>query len=282
VARDTDPIPTTIIHPFRQMFYAFYGDLAKLSSEEEAKFTLSLMETNDYDSSPPYFFDYEVTSLVLLATQRIERVQFRLIVPMHYVYGGFLDPFLDAFHDITNTLKSKHNIYGKNRVKIDFYSIHEDSPFFSFGNIELEAKTPIPNPYLDAAVSVGVKFPTGTKKLFSSKKPDYMAGLYLYKEIGGVALNFNFNMACLSKVEFDDVKSERMLYSYLLSLVYEEYVLEFRHITSPFISPHRSLSSNSNVINLGYRFKNFEFFLSENIAPFYGSPDITFGINYRF
>ncbi len=276
-----EPLFTSIQHPIRLSFYALYPQSTKI----EKQFLLGWYESNDFENENISLIDFEITTLALSYTHPYsDTSSFRIIVPIHYVWGGFMDKPLDWFHDATGLLNgSEHNIYGDNKTyyKIGSY-LDSKGPFGMLGNIQIENTTLLPLAWYGAkyALSAGIKFPTNTKKGFSSKRADFALTFIAQKD----PFLLNLSLLYLGSFHLGSYASSRnFAYSAYLGYQYKKWVIEFRYLSSFFKAKYSTLDSDSNVLNIAYNInKKVRFFVSENLQPFYGSPDFTIGVTYNF
>ncbi len=277
-----EPLFTTINHPIRLAFYNLYPHNTKI----EHKFLLTWSEANDYENEDIYLLDYELASLSFgLQIPLSQEESLRCIVPIHYVYGGFLDGALDWFHDATGLLNGTiHNVYGDNEVHYqinNILSIHK--PYTILGNIEIEYKKRLNfKPFgARSAVAFGIKIPASPKdRGFSSAKMDY--------SIIGIVEKNNF-LANLSVTKLGTIHlgnfavSNKLLYSLYFGYQHHKWLFEYRFVSSAFKSKYSTIDSASNVINIAYDInKHLKAFITENLSPFYGSADFTIGLSYSY
>ena len=277
-----EPLLTTIEHPIRLAFYNLYPNDTKI----EKKLSLTWSEANDYENEDIYLLDYELASLTFsLETPISQDESLRIILPVHHVYGGFLDGVLDWFHDATGLLNGTvHNIYGDNEVHYqigNILSIHK--PYTILGNIEIEYKKRLNfHPFsTNSALAFGIKIPASSKdRGFSSAKVDYSIIGILEKD------NFlaNISITKLGIVHLGNYAvSHKLLYSLYLGYHYKKWLFEYRFISSAFKSRYSTLDSPSNVVNIAYSInKHMRAFVTENLSPFYGSADFTIGLSYTY
>ena len=277
-----EPLLTTIEHPIRLAFYNLYPNDTQITH----RVSLTWSEANDYENEDIYLLDYEIASLTLGIEHPINSdATFRLILPIHHIYGGFLDRALDWFHDATGLLNGTvHNIYGDNEVHYqigNILSIH--SPYTILGNIDLEYKKRLPyKPFgATSALLLGIKIPGSPKdKGFSSAKTDYSLIGIIEKD----NLLANISITRLGKLHLGaDAVSKKLLYSLYLGYQYKKWLFEYRFISSAFHSRYTTLDSCSNVVTVSYKVhKQLRAFITENLSPFYGSADFTIGLAYTF
>jgi len=270
-----DPIPTPIYHPARIAFYAIYPD--DLSTKTQKR--LILAETNDYEKEDPlYYLDYELTSVTLIYQKELdEKKALRFILPIHYVWGGFMDAPLDLFHEVTGTLHDyEHNEDGQNHVHIIYGEAYRTSDYLALGNIELEYKRRI-SP--DLALKAGLKFPTAKRADgFGSSKIDLMAGLIARRGPFSLEIDATY----LGKATFNAASTKRFVYYATLTYTRGPWSVDYRFASSPFNSPYPQYDSVSNAVDVAYTKGRYTFFVSENMAPFYNTPDFTFGVIVHF
>ncbi len=286
-----EPLFTTIQHPNRLRFYSVYPQSATIDKKFLAN--IALYETNDYEKENDLYFDMEITTLqMIVGYAPDDTLQIRAIVPIYHIYGGFMDNFLDWFHDTTGLLNGKrHDIDGKNRV---FYTLDhlfaKKSPYTVWGNIQIEAKRVFPSFFdISQALAFGIKLPTSASlDGFGSGKADIMIGWLAQKRWQDDTLWINCNIVRNGEYHLDSLASSRDI-GYFFYLGWEHryqkdrsWYLAYRYASSPFRSSHNAMDSVSNVIDLAWRIENFDLFISENLAPFYNSPDITIGVAYSF
>ena len=277
-----EPLLTTINHPIRLAFYNLYPNDAKIAH----RFSLTWSEANDYENEDIYLLDYELASVTFGLEMPISKTEsLRIILPIHYIYGGFLDGVLDWFHDATGLLNGTvHNIYGDNKVHYqigNILSIH--SPYTILGNIELEYKKRLNfHPFnSNCALVFGIKLPGSPKdRGFSSAKMDYSLIGIIEKE----NLLANISITRLGRVHLGEYAvSQKLLYSLYIGYQYKRWLFEYRFVSSAFKSQYSTIDSASNVINIAYRFnKHLRAFITENLSPFYGSADFTIGLAYNY
>ena len=272
-----DTLPTTIMHPARLMFYSIYPtDTATHNS-----LTLTFTETNDYEKEPVYYLDYELSALTLIAQKRVASdTSIRIIAPLYYVWGGFMDAPLDAFHNATGTLHGyRHNEDGKNRVHLYYGYAHKSSPYGAFGNIQVEVKQHFTLFGLDQALICGLKLPTASKSSgFGSGKTDLMLGWIAQKG----EFTLGLNLAYMGSFHIPNASVKRLHYFATLTWQHGNWLIDYRFASSPFSSSYVQFDSSSNIVDIAYKKGRWRFFVSENLAPFYNSPDLTLGIVYTF
>jgi len=232
--------------------------------------------SSPYEKEEVYYLDYELTSATLLYRQQLgQNSAARIIVPLYYIWGGFMDAPLDLFHEVTGTLHDyEHNQDGRNRVHLIYGEAHHTSDYLALGNIELEYKRRI-SP--DLALKAGLKLPTAKRADgFGSSKIDLMAGL--------IARPFSLEIDAtyLGKATFNAASTKRFVYYATLTYTRGPWSLDYRFASSPFNSPYPQYDSSSNVVDVAYTKGRYTFFVSENMAPFYNTPDFTFGVIVRF
>ncbi len=278
-----EPLSFALQHPARLAFYSLYAQSPSIKRGLSSYVTL--MQTNEYEEEKVFFLDYGLATLQLDFRYGInEDSQLRLIAPIHYIYGGILDGFLDWFHSTTDTLHSAHNRYGKYRVHIHYGDVSKNSPFFSLGNIELQYKKAL---HLDfpAAIVFGMKLPTAAKSNhLGSGRFDFALEFIASKKFEEFSLLTHLSIASLGSFHLKDfAKSRRWIYEGVFEMRYKKWQLQYRFSSSPYRSSYKELDAISNTLNIGYALTpNLTLFISENLAPFYNSPDITFGLTYRF
>ncbi len=288
-------ILTTTMHPFRLAEYAFYPSSTSIPKDRQWHYRLAISETNDYNKESRYFFDYEMTALTLQAQKALSsQSKLRILIPYYYVHGGFMDSFLNWFHRATNTLQTPHNQYGNNKVFWEFGSIKKDSSFSTLGNIQIQTQLFLQKRFFGwkQAVLLGLKLPTASKSSGIGKgKTDIMGGWALYKKDDRNSWLINLWIARIAPFHLtQNTTSRPLLYSLYLQWTKDfgnaQLLLGAKHISSGYHCACNDIDSSSNEIVLGWKRKIFGketiVFLSENLAPFYTSPDITFGIDISF
>jgi hypothetical protein len=272
-----DMLPTTIMHPSRLTFYSIYP--TDTSVKDLATFTFS--QTNDYEKEPVYYLDYELSALTIVTQKKLaKRRSIRFIVPLFYIWGGFMDPVLDQFHKITGTLHGyRHNEDGKNRVHFYYGYAHKSSPYATLGNVQIEFKQRFEALELHQAFICGIKLPTSSKsKGFGSGKTDLMLGWVAQK--GDFTLNLNITY--VGSFHIPSASARRFQYFATLGWRHGNWLVDYRFASSPFSSSYTQLDSPSNIVDVAYQKGRWRFFASENLSPFYNSPDFTLGVVYRF
>ena len=279
-----EPLSFAPQHPARLAYYSLYAQSPDIHQGGSAYITL--MQTNEYEEERIFFLDYGLATLQFdLRYGLDEYSQLRLIAPFHYVYGGFLDGVLDWFHSVTGTLNgNSHNRYGKYKVHVHFGDVSKDSPFFSTGNIQIQYKQQLPFP-IPSAIVIGIKIPSAQKsRHLGSGHLDVAAEVTAKKRVYDSTLLFQASVARIGEFRLGDfAKSRRWIYEAIIEWQYEKWQLQYRFSSSPYRSDYKEVDSISNVINIGYALtKNLTIFASENLSPFYNSPDITFGLTYSY
>ncbi|WP_456390010.1 DUF3187 family protein [Hydrogenimonas sp.] len=297
------PLEATIQHPARLQFYAPYPEGCDIADDDKLHVGVGLFQTNDYEKERHYFLDYGLATLQLSTIYAYgNRSEIRVILPVHHIYGGFMDNALDRFHTVTGTLNgSRHNLEGKNRVHIRVFD-HDGSPLIDkegaytvLGNLQIEHKTLLPfHAYgIRHAVTVGIKIPLSKKKDgFSTEKVDAMAGWLTQKVWENDALFANFNVVKTGTYRMGSIlKSKPLLYFAYLG--YERrtaadrsWLFEYKFASSPYRSDDNSIDASSNVVDIvwRHRFKGnkLDVFISENLSPFKNTPDFTIGVRYGY
>ena len=276
-----EPLSFALQHPSRLAYYSLYAQSPHVQKGWSGSMTL--MQTNDYEEETIYLLDYGLATLQLDLRYGLDDTsQLRLIAPVHYVYGGFLDGFLDWFHSATGTLNgNSHNRYGKYKVHIHFAEVSKDSPFFSPGNIQIQYKRALG----PCALIFGLKLPTAHKsKSLGTGHPDVAVEITGEKALNDSTLLWQLSVARIGEFRFADFgKSRRWIYEATVEWQYEKWQIQYRFSSSPYRSDYKVVDSISNVLNIGYALNHkTTLFVSENLPPFYNSPDITFGIRYDF
>ena len=275
-----EPSFTTIDHPFRLMFYAPFAQ--NCSHENGIEFAWS--ESNDYEDHGDVLLDMEIATLRTRITRVLgDTMSGWMEFGIHYVYGGFLDRPLDTFHNLTHTLGNRiHNAHGTNHITYRLGSyLAKHTPSVTPTNLQLGLKHTSSWYNLKWGVMGGVKFPTSPKKDgFGSGKPDYMIGFIMERD----PWLFNFQAIRAGRSTIGNLAtSRRWICTLYLGFTYYNWLFEFRSISSPFRSDKKVFDSCSNVINLAYNITNdLQIFVTENLAPFFGSADFTIGISYQF
>ncbi len=269
-----DTLVTGIFHP------AQMGTFTPLPQplEIKSRTVVSLSETNDYEKEPPYYhLDYELTTLLILKEIPLNATSsMTMILPLHRFWGGFMDDPLDSFHNATGTLHGyRHNEEGKNRLLIDYGPIHQRGSFATLGDAQIYYKKRLGS----YAIVASLKLPLHTKsKFFGSKKLAFGAGA-IYKK---GPLTLNLHITYNPKVTLAYATTKKLRYFAIASYRYGRWLAEYRFGSSPFHSKVPQFDSISNTLSLAYSLGAWRFFISENLAPFYNTPDFTIGVNYRF
>ncbi|BCD68831.1 DUF3187 family protein [Nitratiruptor sp. YY09-18] len=275
------PLQFAIQHPWRMAFYP----LTPTDTTVKKSTTFTFTETNDYENEEHLILDYELSTLTLTQTYNLDTTKaVTLHLPLCQIWGGFMDKPLDWFHDVTGLLNGEeHNIKGDNRVFIDFGNIHQNSPYAFIGNATFEFKQLLPwHPKsTNFAYRVGIKIPTAPKSSgFGTKKVDYLVGFIgSYKK-----WLYNIDLLYLGKNRITNLaKSKRWAYSLYLFYSYKKWEISWRYISSFYTSDHDWFDSPSQIVNVTYQLNDrWSIFASENLTPFYGSPDFTIGAQLKF
>ncbi len=297
------PLDAAIQHPTRLRVYAIYPESCEIADDGKIHGSIGLFQTNDYEKEDHYLLDFGMATLQMSGSYAYsDRAQIRLTLPVHHLYGGFMDNALDWFHSFTGSLNgARHNEEGKNKIAIQAIDpdghvlIDKHAPYTVLGNLQIEHKYLLPFRTfgMHHAVTFGVKVPLSDKKdAFSTEKPDYMAGWLMQKNWRDDALFVNFNVVKLGKFSIGSL-AHSLSFGYFAYVGWEHllgggrsWLLEYKFASSPYHSAYHTIDSQSNVIDLVWRHRlgknKLDLFISENLAPFYNSPDFTIGASLRF
>ncbi len=281
LALNAAPLHFSIQHPWRMAFYP----LIPTTPAIEDSATVSIVETNDFQNEKELLLDYELTTLALTLSKKLDDKQaLSLHIPFCRVWGGFMDAPLDWFHDATGLLNGAvHNIEGENRVILDFGTTHKRSSYSFLGNATITYKRLLVwHPFgADTAYRIGIKLPTAPKNSgFWTKRIDYLASL-LVKYSDFVC---NIDLLYLGRYNLaKSARAKRFAYSFYLDYTYAKWLFSWRYVSSYFSSRYAWFDTPSNVVSIAYSIdKHVRLFLSDNLAPFYGSPDFTIGVEIAF
>lgn len=277
-----EPLATAFYHPVRLPFYA----MLPFTPTPHEDIQLLFAESNEFENEEIFLADMEMTTLRMVYEHPIDTASsIRISIPLHAVWGGFMDGALDWFHDATGLLNgAEHNIYGKNEVHYRIGTLFTKNSSYSFvGDVTLEYKHTLPwQPFgMDLAAQVGCKLPTAPKYTqmasrkmdlavaLGAQKGDWIADLWIArlgtKRLGSYA------------------RSHRFMAGAYLSYSYKHWHFAYRFATAPYESHYSTLNSVANVVDIGYTFANgLTLFATENLAPFYTTMDFTIGVRYNF
>ena len=302
-ADDFGPLEATIQHPARLQFYAPYPEGCDIAKEGDLYFGVGLFQTNDYEKERHYLLDYGLATLQLSARYAYsDRSQIRVTVPIHHIYGGFMDNLIDGFHTVTNTYNgSEHNAEGKFRVQMRLIDrdgsvlIDKDSSYTVPGNLQIEHKTLLPfQTYgIRHAATLGLKIPLSKKEDgFSTEKVDAMVGWLMQKTWENDAIFANVHLVKTGTYRMGSILKSRPLL-YFAYLGYERrtaadrsWFLEYKFASSPYRGGDDSIDTYSQVVDLVWRHRlrgnRLDIFISENLSPFENTPDFTIGVRYGY
>jgi hypothetical protein len=215
-------------------------------------------------------------------------IELRLSIPIYFYYGGFLDPFVNSFHEsfgFPNVLRAQ-TPYGL--VDLQYRAagrplIRIDDTVAGLGDVSLVAKKVLlSRDRYGLALRGSLKFPTGDpESLGGSGATDYGIGL-AFDRIGdrlGVYGNANYHF--LGATEYFPTKD---FFSFMAGVDYRFKPRLAALLQADYVRPQLEgslplLQKASKQLALGLRFRQtervvFEWRLVEDLSTF--SPDFTF------
>lgn len=175
------PAKSGVKNDFQYHLSVYYG--------QDARFRIDLMDDYEgrrYDREY-VLMDYEnCTAEIGVAYNILNKVQAGLDMRLISYYGGFIDPFVESFHQLFNFSGGAREKFLQNQLYINVPNdngipMYLDENAVSLGDIDLWCKwTFFENKYISLAALGAFKLPAGKlSSLSGSEYPDIAAGLLL-------------------------------------------------------------------------------------------------------
>jgi Protein of unknown function (DUF3187) len=220
-------------------------------------------------------------------------------LPIYWMQGGFLDPFISDFHNtfhLPNRVRAAapNNIFRYEWRVGDTPVLEREDGFVALGDLTLQVKRALVWKALGAtelAARAAVKLPTGSEELVSSGRPDLGFGVELSRvgrKVGGF---FNLNYQVLS--DLDHARSKNF-FSWMAAFDWRfkpalSAVVQYDEF-KPFLESDISiLNQSGRQLILGLRWRRsdrflFEWHFAEDLSASVATaaPDFTFGFEMTY
>ncbi len=292
------PFSTTVNYPPQMMFLSFSPDTVSVVEKGEMKYSLNVEYSNVFQyqekSENSIICDLEMMNVTGIFTYGIlENLQWDIHLPIIFVGGGFLDTPIDSFHKTLNLPRGERRHASKNKVRYrlkvdgkDVFDVHNTDVLQ--GNISSFIKWKTGENW---ALRGGIKLPTAAKsKGFGSRKVDVGLDFIFEKKIfPSVNIHTNLNYTYIGEPSFVHTRHYRFGGSFGVNALLTKnthIITQYSFLQSPFRTGLRKLDKVSHQITGGVRYKKrgrcMDIFITEDIAPYATTPDITIGTTLIF
>lgn len=228
--------------------------------------------------------DFEMASFHLVARYGLlEGFTLELACRYFYVYGGFLDDAVEAFHELFNLPDARRDYYPVNRVNY-FYREYFDYRRSTGGTSPLVfsvLKKLIHSKKMTVQGRLFLGVPLAVKAGFTSDKWFWGGGLIFTSYFHDVWVEASAHISLFREPEWLAGEAlNSFIYLYKIQLGYRRFYSGFVVKTTPFKEGY--YSRNAHQVYLGYRVSKWlEVGISEDLPPFDVTPDIHFYFIFR-
>jgi len=244
-------------------------------TEAENLLSITIYQANIFEAKDDYQLDFAETRIVFHISKKInKKLTLQVYLPFIYAWGGFMDPFIDKFHQMFNFPDAGRGNFEYGRTS---YWIEDSVYLFS------SDYTGIGEPHLfltygrgNIAFRAGFKIPL-KKNGFNSGKPGVYTGLKLKTQTKNLMAYLEAGIIFLP--ESDRVRDH--FYSINAGVKYRRVKLGFIVNTSPY--RRGDLSHTARAISLQVSpGKGFSLGIVEDLSPYDTSADFTVFVSKNF
>jgi hypothetical protein len=279
-------LPGTVEFPLVQAISFFPFDENQLL--QKSKFTLSLHVnySNIYalDFEKTGVNDFEMASFSLVARYGLlDQLTLELITRYFFVYGGFLDEAVEAFHELFKLPDARRDEYPLNGVNYfyrDYFQYNRSTGGGSPLVLSLVKKI-MRSETIDIRGRLFLGIPVVSKPGFVSDKLFWGGGLIFTTFFNDFWVEASAHISFFKDPEWlGDEELNSVIYLYKLQLGHRRFYSGFVVKTTPFKEGY--YSRNAHQVYLGFKIsKKIEVGLTEDLPPFDTTPDIHFYFIFR-